>query len=182
MVRCSLKSHHFQSETEGFYVSKVIFTINGTLKYYENIEKYALRCTIIGFKQKYGRKSSRRADMNLRCSSEFAAEIGQYFVGHRSWDCVNWRHSCSYLYIKYHTLQIYLMEASNRRCSCIIYCWWVFKWLRNQGNLLGKRRVPRGTRTGQRGKLHDKYSLPLIFTFYLNGYTSVVELFPVVIF
>ena len=65
----------------GFYVSKVIFAINGTLKYHENIEKYALRCTTIGFKQKYGHKSSRRADMNLRCRSEFAAEIGQYFVG-----------------------------------------------------------------------------------------------------
>ena len=73
------------SETPGIYVSKVIFAINGTLKYYENIEKYALRCTTIGFKQKYGHKSSRRADMtSLRCRSEFAAEIGQYFVGHRS--------------------------------------------------------------------------------------------------
>ena len=68
----------------GFYVSKVIFAIYGTLKYYENIEKYALRCTTIGFKQKCGHKSSRCVDMNLRCRSEFAAEIGQYFVGHRS--------------------------------------------------------------------------------------------------
>ena len=68
----------------GFYVSKAIFAINGTLRYYENIEKYALWCTTIGFKQKYGHKSSRRADMNLRCRSEFAAEIGQYFIGHRS--------------------------------------------------------------------------------------------------
>ena len=32
------------------------------IKYYENIEKNALRCTTIGFKQKYGHKS-RRADM-----------------------------------------------------------------------------------------------------------------------
>ena len=73
-----------RSETPGFYVSKVIFAIIVTLKYYENIEKYALRCTTIGFKQKYGHQSSRRADMNLRSRSEFAAEIGQYFVGHRS--------------------------------------------------------------------------------------------------
>ena len=34
----------------------------------------------------------------------------------------------------------------------------------------------------QRGKLYEKYSLPLIFTFYLNGDTSVLELFRVVIF
>ena len=38
-----------RSETPGFYVSKVNFAIKGTLKYYENIEKYALRCTTIGF-------------------------------------------------------------------------------------------------------------------------------------
>ena len=51
-----------RSETRGFYVSKVNFAITGTLKYNENIE-YALRCTTIGFKQKYGQKSSRLADM-----------------------------------------------------------------------------------------------------------------------
>ena len=62
-------------------MSNIIFAMNGSLKYYENIEKYVLRCTTIRFKQKYGHKSLRRADMNLRCRSEFAAEIGQYFVG-----------------------------------------------------------------------------------------------------
>ena len=76
--------HHFQSETPRFYVSNIIFTMNGSLKYCENIKKYVLRCTTIGFKQKYGHKSSRRADINLRCKSdcrEFSAETGQYFVG-----------------------------------------------------------------------------------------------------
>ena len=47
-------------------MSNVIFVINGTLRYYENIEKYVLRCSTIGFKQKYGHKSLRRADINLR--------------------------------------------------------------------------------------------------------------------
>ena len=82
MVRCSLGyNNYFQSETPRFYVSNGVFAMNGSLKYYENIENYVLRCTTIGFKQKYGHKSSRRADMNLRCRFEFAAEIGQYFVG-----------------------------------------------------------------------------------------------------
>ena len=38
------------------------------------------------------------------------------------------------------------------------------------------------TPTGQHGKLYEKYSLHLIFTFYLNRDTSVTELFPVVVF
>ena len=45
--------------------------------------------------------------------------------GRRSWNCVIWRHSFSHFYIKHHTLQIYLIETSNWRCSCIFYCWWV---------------------------------------------------------
>ena len=38
------------------------------------------------------------------------------------------------------------------------------------------------TPTGQHGKWYEKYSLHLIFTFYLNRDTSVLELFPVVVF
>ena len=37
------------------------------------------------------------------------------------------------------------------------------------------------TLTGQHGKWYEKYSLHLIFTFYLNRDTSVTELFPVVV-
>ena len=75
-------SVHFASEMLRFYVSSVIFAMNGAFKYYKNIKTYVLRCTIIGFKQKYGHRSSRRADMNPRCKSEFStAEIGQYLVG-----------------------------------------------------------------------------------------------------
>ena len=49
----------------------------------------------------------------------------------------------------------------------------------------GKLRVPRGMvslRQANVGNYMKKYSLPLIFTFYLNGDTSVLELFPVIIF
>ena len=50
--------------------------------------------------------------MNLRCRSEFAAEIGQYFVGRKSRDCVIGRHSCSYLYIKHNTLQTEILDRN----------------------------------------------------------------------
>ena len=36
----------------------------GALKYYENIKKYVLWRTTIGFKEKYGHKSLRRDEMN----------------------------------------------------------------------------------------------------------------------
>ena len=164
MVHCSLGNyHHFQSETPRFNVSNVIFAMNGSLNYYENIEKYVLRCTTIGFKQKYGHKSSRRADMNLQCRSEFPAEIGpRYFVGCRSWDCVIWHHYFSYLYIKHHSLQRYLIETSNRRCSCIIIV--------DESQVIAQSVKLEQctstmwygfTMTGQRGKLYEK----IFFTF-----------------
>ena len=90
----------------------------------------SLQCTTIVFKQKYGHRSTRRADMNrmnLWCESVFTAEIGQYWVvGRRSWDCVIWRQPCSYIYIKHHTIEKYFIETSNRRCIFIVdesyYC------------------------------------------------------------
>ena len=113
-----------QSETPRLNVSNVIFTINEANKYYKYIKAYVLRCITIRFKQKYGHRSSRHADMNmmnLRCKSVFTAEIGQYWVvGRRSWYCVNWLHSCSYFYIKHHTIEKYLIETSNQRCIFIV--------------------------------------------------------------
>ena len=98
----------------------------------QNIKTYVLRCTTIGFKQKYGHRSSRRADINLRYKCEFTVEIGQYFVGRRSWDCVIWHHSCSYFYAilckntwSFHRIEdvaVFLLLMS-------------LKWLHNQGNL-----------------------------------------------
>ena len=107
--------------------------------------------------------------------SSFAAEIGQYFVGRRSWYCVIWRHPCSYLYIKQHTLQRYLIETSTRRCSCIIIV--------DESSVIaqsGKLGVPGdmvSLRQANVGNDMKKYSLPSIFTFYLDGDTSVLELF-----
>ena len=91
----------------------------GKHAHHNDTKTYVLRCTAIGFKQKYGHRSSMRDDMNLRYKSEFTVEIGQYFVGRRSWDCVIWCHSCSYFYIKHHTLQKYFIETLNWRCNCI---------------------------------------------------------------
>ena len=80
-------------------------------------------------------------------------------VDSRPWDRVIWLHSCSNIYIKHHTIEKYLVETSNWRSDCAI----------------------RET-ADQRRKLYEKHSLPLIFTFYLNRGTSVLELFPVVVF
>ena len=51
-----------RSETPRFCVSNVIFAINGTYTFYNYIKTHVLRCTTIGFKQKYGHSSSRSAD------------------------------------------------------------------------------------------------------------------------
>ena len=55
---------------------------------------------------------------------------------------------------------------------------WHGKWLHHRETW-----VPRGlTSLWQRGEWYEKYSLHLVFTFYLNRDTSVLELFPVVVF
>ena len=79
----SLGNFNCQSETPRLNVSNVIFAINGAYKYYKYIKRHVLRCTTIGFKQKYGHRSSRRADMNMNLRSKsvfFTAEIGQYWA------------------------------------------------------------------------------------------------------
>ena len=59
------------------------------------------------------------------------------------------------------------------------------KWLRNQ--LIRETWVPRGMasmaslRQANVGNM-KKYSLPLIFTFYLDRDTSMLELFPAIVF
>ena len=60
-------------------------------------------------------------------------------------------------------------------------CWpcWHGKWWRNRENL---STTWFDTPTGQRRKWSEKHSWHLIFTFYLNRDTSVIELFPVVVF
>ena len=57
---------HFLNETPGFYSSSVIFAINEKHNFYKMNKVGVLRCITIGFKQKYGHKWSRSADVNLR--------------------------------------------------------------------------------------------------------------------
>ena len=116
---------------------------------YKYIKTHVLRCTIIGFKQKYGHSSSRSADESAMRSrvhggnrSVFCPGIlvlNCWVVGRRSWDCVIWRHPCSNIYIKHHTIEKCLIETSNRRLV-----WWVSpggKWLHNQGNFRPTREM-----------------------------------------
>ena len=91
--------------------------MNEAHKYHKNIKMYVLLYATIGYKQKYRHKTSRRADMYLRCKSDFTAEIGQYSVGPRLCNDVIWHHSRSYIYIKHPTLQQYLLETSKRICN-----------------------------------------------------------------
>ena len=84
-----------------------------------------LRCTIIGFKQKYGHSSWRSADESAMRSRVHGGNRSVFWywtgvVGRRSWDCVIWRHPCSNIYIKHHTIEKCLIETSNRR-----WIWWV---------------------------------------------------------
>ena len=131
----------------------------------QNIKTYVLRCTTIGFKQKYEHRSSRRADMNLRYKSEFTVEIGQYFVGRRSLDCVIWHHSYLYFYIKRHILRKNIWSQHRIEDVAVFLLLMSLKWLRNPGNLSTAQHG--FTPTGQRGKWYEKifftfdfYSLP----------------------
>ena len=168
-----------QSEAPIFYVSNDICAINEAYKNYEYIKTFVLRCTTIGLKQKCGHRSSRSADMNmmnLRWKSAFMVEIDQYWVvSRRSWECVIWRHSWSYIYIKHHTIKKYQCGIGNtwsKHRIGDVFLWLVSrKWLRNQGKL--QTNV---------GNYMWKHSLPLIFTFNLSRGTSMLELFPVVVF
>ena len=135
-------------------MSNVIFAINGEHKYYTNIKTYGLRCTTIGFKRIYGSRSSRRADMdmiNLRCKSVSTAEIDQYFLGRRSWDCVIWRHSCSHLYIN--TI-LYRNTWSKHQIGDVFYWWWCASdcairatWVPRGMTSLRKAKVRNGMKT-----------------------------------
>ena len=177
-MRCSLgNNHHFQSETLRFYASNVIFAMNGSLKYYENIEKYILRCTTIGFKQNYGHKSSRSADMNLWCRSEF----GNKSVFRRL-QIMRLCYLMPFLFISLHKTP-YFTETLERniesKTQLYFYCW---RFLSDCA--IVETWIPHGMASLRQvdvGNYMTKYSLPLIFTFYLNRDTLVLELFPVII-
>ena len=149
MVRCSLgNNHRFQSETPRFYVSNVIFAMNGSLKYYENIENMFCGVPLSDL--------SRNMEINRRgvMTWIYDAEI------------VFWRHS----YLSKHRIGD----------VAILLLLMILKWMCNQGNF--STTWYGFITTGQRRKFYEIYYSPLIFTFYLNGGTSVLELFLVVIF
>ena len=175
MAQRSLGNFNCQSETPRFHVSNVIFAMNGAYKYYKYIKTHVLRCTTIGFKQKYGHRSSRRADMNmnLRCKSVFFTRRKQVSIEllRRRSQTMRSCYLTPFLF-KYLHKTPYYREILNRNIELemYFYCWWVLSdcAIRETAD--------------QRRKLYEKQSLPLIFTFYLNRGTSVLELFPVVVF
>ena len=79
-----------------------------------------------------------------------------------------------------HCCQVCVLAMMFCRSDCRLCAGMCGKWFRNQ-------ETPRITCFGlltlrQANMGYEKYSLHLIFTFYLNRDTSVLELFPVVVF
>ena len=93
----------------------------------KTLKKYVLWCTTIGFKEKYGHKSLRRDDMNLRCQSEFTAEIGHYF---RRSQIIRLCYLMSFIFISLPVTQntiLYGNTWSKHRIGdvAVFFCWWV---------------------------------------------------------
>ena len=152
-------------ETPRFYVSRVIVAMNEALMYYKTLKH--MFCGVPPSDLSRNMDIDHRGvltwiyDTNLSSRWKY---LGQYFVGRRSWDCVIWHHSCSYFNIK----EPYFAKILDRNieCSCIFYCWWVLS-----DCAIRETWVPRGMASLRQANLGNdmkKYSLPLIFTFYLD--------------
>ena len=102
-------------------------------------------------------------------SGEFCLRLKPYLVVKIASDVLT-KHCC----------QVCILAMMFCRSDCRLCAGMCGKWLRNQGNSSYHVFWPVDTPTGQHG--YEKYSLHLIFTFYLNRDTSVLELFPVVVF
>ena len=82
-----------------------------------------------------------------------------------------------------HCCQVCILAMMFCRSDCRLCAAMCGKWLRNQGNSSYQRTTCFGLLTLRHSKMgYEKYSLHLIFTFYLNRVTSVLELFPVIVF
>ena len=82
-----------------------------------------------------------------------------------------------------HCCQVCILAMMFCRSDCRLCAGMCGKWLRNQGNSSYQRTTCFGLLTLRRANMgYEKYFLHLIFTFYLNRDTSVLELFPVVVF
>ena len=83
-----------------------------------------------------------------------------------------------------HCSQVWVLAMMFCRPTAGCVLAWSGKWLRNQqrsGNPSYQRTTCFGLLTLRQANMrYEKYSLHLIFTFYLNRDTSVLELFPVV--
>ena len=82
-----------------------------------------------------------------------------------------------------HCCQVCILAMMFSRSDCRLCAGMCGEWLRNQGNSSYQRTTCFGLLTLRQANMgYEKYFLHLIFTFYLNRDTSVLELFPVVVF
>ena len=94
---------------------------------------FFLRCTTIGFRQKYGHKTSIRtgyADMDLRWKSDFTAKIGQYFVRRRlsSWIAIE-RSKMTFISMHIIANQTRVKRINQHNCFTRVFCvrrYWPF--------------------------------------------------------
>ena len=111
-------------------------------------------------------------------SGEFCLRLKPYLVVEIAFDVLT-EHCC----------QVCILAMMFCCSDCRLCAGMCGKKLRNQGNSSAGTSVPRvlacwhsDRPTWDMKKSYEKYSLHLIFTFYLNRDTSVLDLFPVVVF
>ena len=82
-----------------------------------------------------------------------------------------------------HCCQVCVLAMMFCRSDCRLCAGMCGKWLRNQGNSSYQHTTCFGLLTLRQANMgYEKYAWHLIFTFYLYRDTSVLELFPVVVF
>ena len=146
----------------------------------QNIKTYVLRWTTIGFKQKYGHRSSRRVDMNLRDKSW--VHDGNRSVFRRSQIMILcYLTPCLFLF--WHKTP-YFAKILDRnielKMKLYFYCWWVLS-----DCAVRETWVPRGMaslRQANVGNDMKKYLYVWFSHFTFDRNTSMLELFPVIVF
>ena len=105
-------------------------------------------------------------------SDEFCLRLKPYLVVRIASDVLN-EHCC----------QVCILAMIFCRSDCQLRAGMCGKWLRNKGNSSHQCSTCFGLLTLRHSNMgYEKYSLHLIFKFYLHRDTSVLELFPVVVF
>ena len=117
--------------------------------------------------------------MNLRCKAVFTGEIGQYSgieLLSRRLQIMRLCYLMPFLLKDLHKTPYYRETLDrNLESEMYLYCWWVSPVSRLVIAQSGKLQTNAGNDI-------KKHSLRLIFTFYLNRGTPVLELFPAVVF